>query len=577
MRLRYLSVYFLAVFALPAFPSLASSDTALPLKRVALSSAGVGYFEYETEVDGPTTLSLSVPRDQIDDVLKSMIVVGANGGAVSVRMPDNEPLEKGFRDFQFTPAALKSPVSLLNELRGADVSITGPRSIKGKLMSVETETATLGSGMGTQSRYRVSVLTSEGLQQAVLQDVQSLRFDDEKLRNQLNHALTLVAAAQENGPRRLDVVLSGQGKRQVKIGYVVSTPVWKVAYRVQLDKDDRAHLQGWAILENTSGRDWNDVELTLLSGNPIAFRQPLYQSYYVNRPVVPVETLNHQMPIVDRGEVNAAKKQRVLIEEQARQARQMKASSLNSGQFAAMPQASAASAAEREQITVSTALAPPPPAEAVENQSQIVLKLPERQTIASGQSMMTPIIDSDMPAVRHTLLNNNRPVVAVEIANEGKTGLPPGAITFYDGSSEAAYLGDGQIGALPAGDKRLVGFASDLNVRIIRDAPTTKEVYSASVENGIVQIKNSVRQTTTYRLKSLANEKRIVVIDIPRQPGETLVEPKADANSVNLIQNGYRIRHPLAAGQEEAVDIVTESVSRESSALSRCRRLIAIR
>lgn len=61
MRLRYLSVYFLAVFALPAFPSLASSDTALPLKRVALSSAGVGYFEYETEVDGPTTLSLSVP------------------------------------------------------------------------------------------------------------------------------------------------------------------------------------------------------------------------------------------------------------------------------------------------------------------------------------------------------------------------------------------------------------------------------------------------------------------------------------------------------------------------------------
>ncbi|MBK5072723.1 DUF4139 domain-containing protein [Budviciaceae bacterium CWB-B4] len=563
MRLSSLSLSFLVLFSSPVFLSSASADTSPPLKRVMLSSAGVGYFEYETDVEGPTTLTLSIPRDQIDDVLKSMTIDGANGGAVSVRMPDNEPLEKGFRDFLFTPASLESPARLLSELRGAEVSIEGPRSIKGKLMSVEAETVALDDKGGTQNRYRVSLITDEGLKQAILQDVQSLRFEDEKLRNQINQALTLTAAAQESGPRQLDIVLSGKGKRQVKIGYVASTPIWKVAYRAQLGKDDRAHLQGWAILENTSGRDWKDVELTLLSGNPIAFRQPLYQSYYVNRPVVPVETLNQQLPVIDSGELDGRMGQgryNRLVRTEEKQLQ------LNSGQFMAAPAALAArdEAAEEREIKETWTSQAAPQAEAIENQSQIVLKLPELQTIASGQSMMTPIIDRDIPAVRHTLLNNNKPIVAVEIANQSTTGLPPGAITFYDGVGDTTYLGDGQIGALPVGEKRLVGFASDLNVRIIRDAPTTKDLYSASVKNGVVQIKNSVRQTTTYRMKSSAKEKRIVVLDIPRRANETLVEPNADASGISLIQNGYRIRHPLDAGKEETLNIVTESVKLES-------------
>ncbi|QBH96596.1 DUF4139 domain-containing protein [Limnobaculum zhutongyuii] len=563
MRLSSLSLSFLVLFSSPVFLSSASADTSPQLKRVMLSSAGVGYFEYESDVEGPTTLTLSIPRNQIDDVLKSMTIDGANGGAVSVRMPDDEPLEKGFSDFLFTPDSLESPARLLSELRGAEVSIEGPRSIKGKLMSVEAETVTLDNDKGTQNRYRVSLITSEGLKQAILQDVQSLHFEDEKLRNQLNQALTLMATAQENGPRQLDIVLSGKGKRQVKIGYVVSTPVWKVAYRVQLDKADRAHLQGWAILENTSGRDWKDVELTLLSGNPIAFRQPLYQSYYVDRPVVPVETLNHQLPLIDKGELDG----RSQLNQYAmqKQARPMAApNQLNGGQFLAAPTALMVRSEDEKDIRETDVSQSAPQAEAIENQSQIVLKLPEHQTIASGQSMMTPIIDRDIPAVRHTLLSNNKPIVAVEIANQSTTGLPPGAITFYDGTVDTTYLGDGQIGALPVGEKRLVGFASDLNVRIIRDAPTTKELYSASVNSGVVQIKNSVRQTTTYRLKSSAKEKRIVVLDIPRRANETLVEPKADASGISLIQNGYRIRHSLAAGQEETLNIVTESVKLES-------------
>ena len=68
--------------------------------------------------------------------------------------------------------------------------------------------------------------------------------------------------------------------------------MWKASYRLTLPGDPsapKAALQGWATVENLSGQDWKDVELTLVSGRPVAFHQALYEAYYVTRPEVPVE------------------------------------------------------------------------------------------------------------------------------------------------------------------------------------------------------------------------------------------------------------------------------------------------
>ena len=543
--------------------SAIAADLTPPLKRVSLSSAGVGYFEHEMEINGATTLTLSVARDQIDDVLKSLTVTGAAGGAVSVRMPGSEPLERSFRDLPFTPAALSSPIRLLSELRGSEVIIEGPRAIRGQLMAVEAENVQAqDSGRTILTRTRVSVMTKDGLQQAVLQDVQSLRFADERLRDQVARALGMIAAQQENGPRQLSIVFSGDGKRTVKIGYVVATPIWKVAYRLQLGANDKGRLQGWAILENTSGRDWDEVDLTLLSGNPVTFRQPLYQAYYTDRPTIAVETPNRLLPLIDQGELSFAK-----VEPPPRPmpaAAPLGANTSNmSAQWSPRSRMMAdAPPAPAQGYEVESK--PSPVAEASESQSQIVLRLPERQTIASGQSLMTPIIDAEIPAIRHTMLDGVRPVIAVEIANNAKTGLPPGAITFYDQNAVSSYLGDGRIGALPPGEKRLVGFASDLNVRIMREPPLTTERHSAKIADNVVQVQNRIRTTVSYRMKSSAPEGRIVVIDVPRQPGVTLIEPKETDANVSLILNGYRIRHPLEAGKEDVLNVVTEQVRLES-------------
>ena len=89
--------------------------------------------------------------------------------------------------------------------------------------------------------------------------------------------------------------------------------MWKASYRLTLPGDaaaPKAALQGWATVENLSGQDWKEVELTLVSGRPVAFHQALYEAYYVTRPEVPVEVAGRLNPYIDRGGVAASEVRR---------------------------------------------------------------------------------------------------------------------------------------------------------------------------------------------------------------------------------------------------------------------------
>ena len=80
-----------ALFASIVLHTSAFAAEDLVLKRVLLSTGGVGYFEYEAEVEGDTELSLNVRLDQVDDVLKSIVVFDDKGGVVSGPPPSALP------------------------------------------------------------------------------------------------------------------------------------------------------------------------------------------------------------------------------------------------------------------------------------------------------------------------------------------------------------------------------------------------------------------------------------------------------------------------------------------------------
>ena len=544
----------MALLGLFAFPTLALAQD-LALKRVMLSSGGLGYFEYEATVDGDATLKLTVSLQQVDDVLKSLVVYDDKGGVGGLSLAGREPLAQAFKDLPFDQDSLGSPADLLATLKGAEVTVEGGRSMSGRIVSVQEETVALDDGKTTK-RTRVTLLTDSGLQQFILEDAENLQFADPALRDKVARALLAIQGNRAKGTRTLELATRGQGKRTVRVAYIVEVPVWKASYRLTLPADPaapRAALQGWATMENMSGQDWKDVELTLTSGRPVAFRQALYEAYYVTRPEVPVEVAGRLMPGVDRGGVQADQRAKSLP----------------------MP-AAPAPAPQRLQQERAGAAPPPPPAmasafepvEASEAATQVSFRFPRPVSVANGRTLSIPILDREMPAVRLALYQAEtaarNPLAAIRLANDGDSGLPPGIITIYERgkTGEVAYVGDARLSGFPVGETRLLPYALDEKITIERDAAQTERLASGTIVQGALRFSRVIRQTVTYRVKGPAKEPRRLIVVQRRLPGWTLVKP--DAKDVELSEGNYRIPYQLPGGdQTQTFEIVQEQTQQQ--------------
>ena len=294
----------------PGGPELAethavSGPAVVPaLKRVMLSTGGVGYFEYEAEVFGTAELLMPVRMDQVDDVLKSIVVFDDQGHSGFVQLPSRAPLTDIFRGLPFGPKALDSNADLIEALKGSEVAVRGSSSMSGRIVSINAESSK--NDDVTITRHRVGVMTEYGLKQFVLEEATSVKFSDPVLTAQIGQALAAVAEHREGQGRTLRIRANGSGTRKVTVAYVVETPLWKASYRATTLDAKTARMQGWAILENVTGNDWKDVDLTVVTGNPVTFRQALYATYYVTRPEVPVEILGRILPRPDDGSVAAS-------------------------------------------------------------------------------------------------------------------------------------------------------------------------------------------------------------------------------------------------------------------------------
>src|SRR5208283_3812985 len=104
----------------------------------------------------------------------------------------------------------------------------------------------------------------------------------------------------------VSLAFSGEGKREVRVGYVVENPIWKTSYRLVLNEKGKPFLQGWAVVENTQDEDWNNVRMALVSGRPISFQMDLYEPLYVKRPIVEPELFASLRPPAYNGALTEA-------------------------------------------------------------------------------------------------------------------------------------------------------------------------------------------------------------------------------------------------------------------------------
>jgi hypothetical protein len=546
-RISLLALFLLLLLAAPA------SAADLALKRVMLSTAGLAYLEFEAQVTDDATLGLDVPLDQVDDVLKSLVVYAGDGGVSEASLPGREPLKQLFGDLPFDETALDSPAALLNALRGAEVRIGTSHPITGKLLAVVPETQRIGDNL-TTTRNRVSVLTDSGLQQFVLEEAESIGFVDPALQAKVTKALAAIASYRQKDRRQITLTLRGHGTRTVRVGYVVAAPLWKATYRMTLPRAldaEKAHLQGWAVLENMTGQDWTGVELTLLSGNPVAFRQAIYESYYVNRPEVPVEVAGRVLPRPDTGIVTPAE----AALQRGGSVGLLQAPAGAPVAAAAAPQAMAKAMGAMTSRSVDTAVAE-------EGVTQVAFRIPVPVSIASGRSAIVPIFDRDVPANRLALYQPQtsplHPLASLRLKNDGSAGLPPGVLTLYEDAADGpAYVGDARFAGLPAGETRLLSYAVDEKTKIAREPQNTVRLAKASVAQGVLTLTRLERQTILFRIAAPAGEPRHLLLEQAKAGGWTLVEPPE--SSVEQTADAYRVAVELKPGESKTVTLALEA------------------
>lgn len=547
-----------------ASPALAAD---LTLKRVLLSTGGVGYFEHEAVVEGDAELTLDLRLDQVDDVLKSIVVYDDAGNVGGVELPGREPLSQTFRDLPFGRGELNSPVALLNALQGAEITVAGPQPLSGRVLRAVPEQVVLPDGRNIVTRHRVSVITATGLRQFVLEQAEAVSFADPELQAQVDTALAALAEHRAQDRRRLTVTSRGQGRRTVRVGYVVGAPLWKSSYRLTLPKEptvETALLQGWAVIENLSGQDWDGVELTLASGNPVTFRQALYQAYFVDRPEVPVEVMGRVLPPpADTGAIGR-------LETVPEELRENRARAL----FA--PKALRADEAADATATLMQAAPSRPAAAAVAAQTdeattQVLFRFAEPVSVRAGRSLALPIADRTVPAAQvafyQPTTDPRRLLASVELTNDGDSGLPPGVLTIYqrDAAGSVAYVGDARLAPLPVGERRLLSYAVDEKTRIDREDKRSQQISTGAISDGVLRLRRIERMETLYTLKAPAREARRVILSHPRQPGWALVKPPA--SDIDVTNDSYRLSAALAAGTTRTLTVVTERPRSETIGL----------
>ena len=577
----------LAPRALPAQEEANKANGTLPLNKVVVFNSGVAYFEHRGDIEGNTKLDLAFRVDDINDLLKSMILEDRGGGTIStVTYGSRDPIAKTLQTFPIDLTDNPTLGSILRQVRGERVQIDAPTPITGVLLGVETRKREVGKDHDTVEADFLNLLTSEGLRSVPMESVSRIKLLNEKLDGELRQALDVLASGHNTDKKTVTLNLLGKGKRPVRVAYIQETPVWKTSYRLVLSDKEAPFLQGWAIVENTTEGDWNNVSLTLVSGRPISYRMDLYEPLYVQRPLEQLNLYSSLRPqSYGQDLANADEKFRQLATnapaaapvpaEQSQVALRMAKSALGAranmagGMGAAAPVSALPADKEkdatrdyfeREKMGRSSAQA-----SEVGELFQYVIGTPV--TLARQKSAMLPIVNETVKGDKVSIYNESvqakHPLNGLRLVNSTDLHLMQGPVTVFDGG---AYSGDAKIDDLAPHAERLISYALDLKTEVAPEAKSQPEqLLSVKLTKGVMQIQRKLARTHKYTVKNSDTKAKTVLIELPFEPNWKLTAPEKPAEKT---RDKYRFSVNAEPGKPATLSAEEEQTISQQIVLS---------
>jgi hypothetical protein len=550
----------------------------LPVRKVVLYKNGVGYFEHAGTVSGNQRVAIDFTSPQLNDVLQSLTVLDEGGGHIAgVNYNSTTPLAEQLKSLSLGMSDDPTSTDLFQALRGQRVEVLGGPggAITGRLLSIESRTEKSGTGDNTVDKFYLTIVASSGAARVIeLTPALSVRPLDANLQGQLDRYLELLSSTHSTGLRHLTLDALGQGQRELRVSYISEVPVWKSTYRMVFPRtpNGNAIVQGWAVVDNTVGADWDNVQLSLVAGAPQSFIQPLSQPLYTRRPEIPISTEAQLTPQThEAAEMNQDKTvavQSEMINNQLTAPTRVPHSikmvaekemapragfgvagmeGIGTGSGSGMSAGSshgygygagygggaggvyrASDAIQDSDVSTN----------AFDDFFEYALTQPV--TIHKNESAMVPILQQELPAEHVTLWSESEstPLRAVWLENKSKLTLDSGSFSIFESGE---FAGEGLLDPIHPGEKRLLSYAADQAVRVKSTLlENDGHVQGISIHDGvIVQTLRSV-YAVKYSATNSADLSREVLLEHPRHGDDWSLE--GDLNAADTTPNLYRFR-----------------------------------
>lgn len=543
----------------------------LPLKTLVLYENGVGYFERKGPVPAGGVAEIPLEPGQLDDTLKSLVVVSEQGVASVEFAP---PLSaEAARAMAGLPEREQqgSLRNLLEALTGVEVEVRRDEGapVRGRVIGVSEETLEKQDREGKLVPELVLLVFGEaGLAKVPLATIGSARPTG----SQVSLAWSRAVGATALQPERERLVVRGaSGGGAVAVGYTTEAPVWRTTYRLVLGK--KARLQGFALVHNDSDEAWDGVRVTLASGRPTSFLFPLAGPRYGRRELLaPEDGLDTAPQLATR---------------EAREHLRGEGDwpSLIGGGLGTIGHGaggggygSGAGSVSGRSVSVvgglsSTVLEDGPtplePAAVSEAGDLFLYSVKEPVVLGARKSALLPIVDGATKAERVTVLDGDgRVFTAVRLENTTKLTLEGGTLAVF---SDGAYSGETQLDRVKPGEVRVLKHGEDLDLLVERstsreEGAPRKARVTGPEGSRVLELTRVDRLVHQVGFTSRADVPRTVLVQLseekyrvvsggeedvrsPGQPrfGRVTVAPHAE-ESVELVEEGAVIERLPAAG-----------------------------
>jgi len=565
-------------------PALADSAPQLPIGQVVLFSSGVGYFQREGTIDGDARVDLSFPTQDINDLIKSMVLRDLNGGHVSaVSYDSNAPVEKTLQSFAVNLSANPTFGQVLNQARGEKVEVVlqqanaaQPGTMTGAIMGVEQKQQ--GVDKAVVNVEQLNLWCADGMRSVKLADVQRVRFLNPVMDNEVRKALETLTLSHDTQKKAVSISFVGEGKREVRVGYVIENPIWKTSYRLVLgkEKEDKPFLQGWAVVENATDEDWKDVRMALVSGRPISFQMDLYTPLYVPRPTVVPELFASLRPVTYNGDLQEREKAVAVVTNgapmaaappapgPARAAAGMDAFVRGDGKG----EAKRAALADDRSFLGDMRQGVSTMATATKLGDFFQYAIDKPVTLPRQKSALLPIVNKDVEGTRVSIYNERTqakfPLLGLKFKNTSGLHLMQGPITVFEGSN---YAGDARILDVEPNEERLLSYAVDLGTEV-NPVPSSDNgrLTTVKVNKGILYSQTKLRETKTYTIVNRNDAERLVLLEHPVRNDFHLTDDTA--KPAETASDVYRFEVKVPAGKTATQAVTEERVINEQVQLT---------